>query len=78
MFKKIVLPLVLLAAGGISVAFSAGSVPSPAASGASVARQANPCAVRPANPCAVQPRNPCAPRPVNPCAVRPANPCAVR
>jgi hypothetical protein len=78
MFKKIVLPLVLLAAGGISVAFLLGSGPSPAASGASAVRPANPCAVQPRNPCAVQPRNPCAPRPVNPCAVRPANPCAVR
>ena len=78
MFKKIVLPLVLLAAGGISVAYSVGSVPSPAASGASVARTANPCAVQPRNPCAVQPRNPCAVQPRNPCAARPANPCAVR
>ncbi len=62
MFKKIVLPLVLLAAGGISVAFSAGSVPSPAASDASVARQVNPCAVKSVNPCAVRPANPCAVR----------------
>ncbi len=62
MFKKIILPLVLLAAGGISVAFSAGSVPSPAVSGASVARQANPCAVKSVNPCAVRPANPCAVR----------------
>ncbi len=62
MFKKVVLPLVLLAAGGISVAFSVGSMPSPAASGASVARQANPCAVKSVNPCAVRPANPCAVR----------------
>lgn len=48
MFQKIVLPLALLAFGGITVAYAAGSAP------AQTPGAGNPCAVQQKNPCAAQ------------------------
>ena len=78
MFQKIVLPLALLALGGITVAFAATSAPAPrpGAGNPCAVQQKNPCAAQPKNPCAPQAQNPCAPKPVNPCAPKSQNPCA--
>ncbi|MFQ5914268.1 MAG: hypothetical protein ACE5JS_13895 [Nitrospinota bacterium] len=76
MFKKVVLPVLLLAAGGFAVALIAGSVPSPTGPGAATLRAVNPCAARTINPCAARTINPCAAKTINPCAAK--NPCAVK
>ena len=79
MFKKIVLPVSLLAAGALGVALTVSSVQSTAFSSRDAGQRVNPCAPRVINPCAPRQVNPCAPRQVvNPCAPRTANPCQPR
>ena len=76
MFKKIVLPLMLLAAGGFVVVLAVSSVPS--STGLSTMRAVNPCAAKTINPCAAKTINPCAAKTINPCAAKTINPCAAR
>ena len=61
MFKKFVFPVGLLAAGGIAVALTVGSVDSSAVAARGAGSGANPCAPAQVNPCAPPPSNPCAP-----------------
>ena len=72
MFKKIGLPVLLLAAGGFAVVLAVSLAPSP---GAVTLRAVNPCAAKTINPCAARTINPCAAKTINPCAARTINPC---
>ena len=78
MFKKMVLPILLLAVGGLAVALVVSSVPSPTGLGAAALRAVNPCAAKTINPCAARTINPCAARTINPCAAKTLNPCAAK
>ncbi len=74
MFKKIVLPLMLLAAGGFAVALAVSSVPS--STGLSTLRSVNPCGAKTLNPCLAKTLNPCAARTLNTCQAK--NPCVAK
>jgi len=60
MFKKIVLPLILLAGGGFVVVLVVSSVFVFTGPGAATLRAVNPCAAKTINPCAAKTLNPCA------------------
>ncbi len=72
MFKKIVLPLMLLAAGGFVVVLAVSSVLS--LTGLSTMRAVNPCAAKTINSCAARTLNPCAAKTLNPCVAKTLTP----
>ncbi|MCH7569149.1 MAG: hypothetical protein IH919_01070 [Deltaproteobacteria bacterium] len=68
MFKKIVLPLMLLAVGGFVVVLAVSSVFVLTGPGAATLRAVNPCAAKTLNPCAAKTINPCQAK--NPCMAK--------
>ena len=76
MFKKIVLPLMLLGMGGFVVVLAVSSVFVLTGPGAATLRAVNPCAAKTLNPCLAKTLSPCAAKTINPCQAK--NPCMAK
>jgi hypothetical protein len=78
MFRRVSLPVGLLAAGGLAISLLVQSVESTAEMNPCAPQQVNPCGSEPINPCTAKIPNPCAAKTVNPCAAKSINPCEAK